>query len=365
MRTELRVLTSVRGIAAWLVVVYHIRGSIAGLPPAVEAIVSKGYLAVDFFFLLSGFVIWLTWHDRLRVPGATLHFLQKRIARIWPLHILMLAFGGVLALGLRATGRDDPAFPFAELPLHGLLIQNWGFTDALRWNDPSWSISCELAAYLVFPLLIGMVDWCRLPIAALIGIAAALLSGLHIAMDGAPSLGDDIPRYGLIRCLCEFATGTIIAAMFLRAQAPEPTGDVTQNPVRQPAWRPMAAAITVLAATAGAWVLGTPETLAAPATFAALLLTLALTSGRRHHPLEGRTIHALGEISYATYLSHFLLWKAFRLPLAGPTLSPPLIALYLLVVLIASVALYHGIERPAQRAINRIALSRRDTAPAG
>ncbi|MGJ3627471.1 hypothetical protein AB5I41_11800 [Sphingomonas sp. MMS24-JH45] len=38
-----------------------IRGSIAGLPPAVEQMFAKGYLAVDFFFLLSGFVIWLTW----------------------------------------------------------------------------------------------------------------------------------------------------------------------------------------------------------------------------------------------------------------------------------------------------------------
>lgn len=173
--SELRALTSARGIAAWLVVLYHIRASIAGLPHGVEAVFAKGYLAVDFFFLLSGFVIWLTWHDRLRGQGAAgiARFLQKRVARIWPLHGVMLAFAVALALALWATGRSDPAFPFAELPLHVLLVQNWGVTDALRWNDPAWSISCELAAYLLFPLLILTIDWRRLPALALVAVAAA------------------------------------------------------------------------------------------------------------------------------------------------------------------------------------------------
>jgi len=336
---ELRALTSVRGIAAWLVVLYHIRGGIAGLPPAVEAVLAKGYLAVDFFFLLSGFVIWLSWHARLRDPAAIPRFLQKRIARIWPLHAAMLAAAVALALLFRATGRTDPAFPFAELPLHLLLVQNWGFTDMLRWNDPAWSISCELAAYLLFPLLALAVDWRKLPSVALVALAAVLLLALHAAMHGAPSLGEDIPRHGLNRCLAEFGTGTLLAALYLR---------------RPRARWPALAALT----TAAAWALGTPETLAAPATFAALLLLLALTAGRPGHPLEGRRLHWLGEISYATYLSHFLLWKAFKLPLATPTLGPPLIALYLLLVLIASAALYRWIERPAQRRINRLFLPR-------
>jgi peptidoglycan/LPS O-acetylase OafA/YrhL len=355
--TELRALTSARGIAAWLVVLYHIRGSIAGLPAGVAAVLAKGYLAVDFFFLLSGFVIWLTWHDRLRAPGAAVRFLQKRIARIWPLHAAMLAFAVALALLLAATGRHDPAFPFAELPLHVLLLQNWGFTDALRWNDPAWSISCELAAYLLFPLLVLTVDWRRLPIVALIGIAGGVMLVLYGAMRGATALGDNIPRYGLIRCLCEFTVGTILAAGLLR------THDILAGAARRARWTlPVVACATVAAVIA--WCLGTPETLAAPVTFAGLLLALALTSGQIGHPLEGRAIHYLGDISYATYLSHFLLWKAFRLPLAGATLSPLVIACYLGLVLVASIALYHGVERPAQRRINALSIRRRRVAPA-
>ncbi|MCU6455405.1 acyltransferase [Sphingomonas sp. A2-49] len=328
--TELRALTGARGVAAWLVVFYHIRGGIADLPPAIETLLAKGYLAVDFFFLLSGFVIWLTWHDRLRAPGAIPLFLRKRIARVWPLHATMLACAVALALLLRATGRHDPAFPFAELPLHVLLVQNWGGTDMLRWNDPAWSISCEFAAYLAFPLLVLAVDWRRLPGWGLAATIAVLLVALHLAMRGAASLGSDIPRLGLVRCLAEFATGTLVAALYLRRPSP--------------AW-PLA----VAAIAAGGWALGVPETLAVPAMFAAALLALALTAGRPHHPLEGRAVHALGVVSYATYLSHFLLWKAFRLPLGGSSLSMSLIALYLALVLAASFVLYRLVERPAQR----------------
>ncbi len=389
--TELRPLTSIRGLAAWFVVLYHIRQSIAGLPDGARAIFAKGYLAVDFFFLLSGFVIWLTWHDRLRGPGSTAAFLRKRIARIWPLHLVMLAAAVALALLLKATGRPVPAdYPFAELPLHLLLIQNWGFTDRLAWNDPSWSISAEFAAYLLFPLLVRSVDWRRLPTLALLAIAAAILLLLHVAM-AAPTLGTDIPRWGLLRCLTEFTTGTIVCALWLRWRGGR--------------WTPVVAAVG--AALLLAWTGGAPETLVVPAAFACLLLVLALTSGAhaprdpaasptpfvlseveaqlanktspvgtgalrlrsgrtemggRGNPLEGRTLHYLGEISYATYLGHFVLWTAFKLAFVtdANAVPPVLIALYLSLVLASSVALYHLIERPAQRWINGPRTSRSD-----
>ena len=136
---ELRALTGARGIAAWLVVFFHIRLSIAGTPAPLAHVFAKGYLAVDFFFLLSGFVIWLSWGERLHDNRwvAVGPFLRKRFARVWPLHAVMLAATVALALLLVATGRADPVdFPFPELPLNVLLLQNWGFTDRLAWNVP-------------------------------------------------------------------------------------------------------------------------------------------------------------------------------------------------------------------------------------
>lgn len=344
---ELKALTSVRGIAAWFVVFFHIRFAL-GLPDPEMHLLAKGYLAVDFFFLLSGFVIWMTWSERIRSGGlaAVPGFLQRRVARVWPLHLVMLGFGVAIAAALELTGRGSDQFPWHELPLHVLLLQNWGFTPHLTWNDPAWSISCELAAYLLFPLLVLAIDWRRVPSWAVIAAIAALLGLLHgvFASRGAWALGQEITSLGLIRCLLEFAAGTAVAALWLRWRD---------------AWRVPALGSGALAlAFAAGWALGLPETLAAPALFAALLLALALTSARTGNPLEAAPLHYLGEISYATYLSHYLLWFAFKLAFVRDTHAVPwpLVIGFLALVLLASVALYHLVERPAQRLVNGIRL---------
>ena len=336
--TELRQLTGARGIAALAVVLYHLRLSIAGLPAPVVAVLAKGYLAVDFFFLLSGFVIWLAWHDRL--PAETPRFWQKRVARIWPLHLLMLGVAVALAAMQAMRGHPDPAFPWAELPLQLLLLQQWGTTSALHWNDPAWSISAELAAYLLFPLLIRAADWRRWPAWALVAVAAAALAILPPVI-GTGSLGHDIARFGLLRCLCEFTAGTTLAALYRRGGSP-------------------VAPLAIALACALAWLAGAPETLAVPPLFAAALLALA----RGRAPLLAtRPIHWLGEISYATYLSHFLLWKIARLFLSPGAQPPAAIAIYLLGVLLASHILYRWWELPAQRWLNRRPLLSRNEMP--
>ena len=344
-KPELRALTSVRGLAAWFVVLYHIRLSIGGLHAEWVAVFAKGYLAVDFFFLLSGFVIWLSWSEKLRSGGmaAVPGFLRKRVARIWPLHLFMLGVAVALAMLFTITGRAEPAnYPFAELPLHILLVQNWGFTDQLTWNDPAWSISAEFGAYLLFPLLTLAVDWKRVPSWGVVSIIVALCVLLYAVMSshGAVTLGQDIARFGLIRCLIEFTAGTAICALWLR-------------------WKDQPKLPALLAGSLAcllilAWMLGMPETLGVPLLFSVLLLVLALTSGIRRNPLDAGWLHYLGEISYATYLGHFMLWIVFKLALVqdARNVPPLLIGLYLLLVLFSSAALYRFVERPAQRLIN-------------
>lgn len=348
---EIRALTSMRGIAAWLVVFFHIRLSLAGLPDWAMHILSRGYLAVDFFFLLSGFVIWLSAIDRIQGGGwhALPAFFQRRIARIWPLHAVMLAFALSLALLLMLTGRSTAHFPFDELPLHFLLIQNWGLTDSLAWNDPAWSISTEFAAYLLFPLLALSVDWRKLPTGILIGILLALFVLLHafFAAQGLSSLGQQIPRTGLLRCVIEFCAGTLLGALWLRVR----------TRVRLTATLSLAFAAVSATLTITGYL---PQTLAVPAIFAAILLALATLP---RTALDGRLLHYLGDISYATYLSHYLLWFAFKLVFVDEShsIGPVRLALYLTIVLIASIALYHLVERPAQRWLNRIRLHRHAT----
>ncbi len=345
-RHELRPLTSARGIAAWYVVLYHIRESAIGRVPAgVIDFFAKGYLAVDFFFVLSGFVIWLNYGDLLRGhrAHAVPHFLWRRIARIYPLHLLMLIVAIAFALVCVATGRGTPDdFSWATLPYNLLLIQNWGFLDRLGWNVPAWSISCELAAYLMFPLIVTAIDWRRLPsivLAAILALLILALWALFTAFDK-PLLGNAIPHFGLPRCLLEFAMGTIVAALWLRW--------------REAATRP--ALIAALGTAAGliAYAAGAPETLAMPFVFICLLLLLALTS-EAPNPLKGRIIHWFGEISYATYLAHALLFLIFKVVfVSNPSDVPlPILGLFLLLVLGASAILYHGFELPAQKWMNR------------
>jgi peptidoglycan/LPS O-acetylase OafA/YrhL len=224
-----------------------------------------------------------------------------------------------------------------------LMIQNWGFTQGLTWNDPAWSISCEFAAYLMFPVLVVATDWKRLHSFVLVGMLGLLATTLHSIMSagGAPNLGFDIPRLGLPRALIEFSMGTILCVLWQRH--------------REQAPRAIAACSAALALSAAAWLLGTAETLAVPVGASALLLILAFAGNGTHNPLSWWPIHYLGEISYSTYLAHFLFFIAFKLVFVedGARIPIPLIALFLLLMLGVSMALFHLVERPAQRRLNR------------
>ena len=335
---------------------YHIReGASGSLPPGVIDFFAKGYLAVDFFFILSGFVIWLNYGPLLRERGwrAVPQFLGRRIARIYPLHLLMLAAAIGFALVCLATGRGMPAgFAWETLPLHLLLVQNMGLVDQLGWNVPAWSISCELAAYLLFPLIAVGFDWRRLSSGVLLALSALLmlaLSGLFLA-SGKPLLGNDIPGLGLPRGLLEFGMGTIAAALWLRWRAAPAV--------------PALAAASCVAGGLAAYAAGAPETLAMPFALDALVLLLALTAGGRT-VTGGRVIHWLGEISYATYMVHALLFLLFKILFVADAgdVPLPLLGLFLLLVLAASALLHHGVERPVQRWVKRWGLGKASRFP--
>lgn len=346
---DLAALTGVRGIAAWAVVLYHVRLSLLTIMPApVIAVLAKGYLAVDLFFVLSGFVIWLNYAQPIanRKAGAVGLFLWRRIARVWPLHVVLLAAFVGFAMLLRLTGRGTADYPFAELPLHVLMIQNWGFTDALTWNDPAWSISTEFAAYLAFPALVLVAARVpRLPSGALLGLAGALSGAIWavFAANGQTSLGADIPHLGLWRCLAGFMLGCVACALWQRG-----TGS---------AW--------VWAGGAFGWLLGGvllgwPETAIVPSLAFTLLLALALSDNRLSCWLGRGAVLWLGEISYSTYLAHVLLFTLFKLVFVSADLQIGWagLAAYLALVLAISALLHRWVERPAQAALNRLARAR-------
>lgn len=357
---RLEALTGLRGLAAWLVVFYHIRLSLTALlPGGVIAVLAKGYLAVDLFFMLSGFVLWLTYGARLGrlEPGTVGAFWWRRIARIWPLHAVVLT-GFILLAGLLSlTGRDHSGYPFAELPLHIVLIQNWGFTGALAWNHPAWSISTEMAAYLLFPLL-AVLGRRALGPAALVAGLGLLLAALFalFAAQGHSNLGDAITTLGLPRCLIEFTAGTLAARLWLHWHA------LPAAPRIGHACGAAAGAIC----GAGLW-LALPETAWVPLTLLLVLLAMALAEGRIAGWLASGPVHWLGEVSYSTYLSHFGLFIVFKLFLVGADLQLGVwqLAAFLGLLVVVSGLSHALVELPAQRALNALKPRRdRRAAPA-
>ncbi len=343
-RGHVDALTGLRGIAAWLVVLYHIRlGFAPSLPAPVVDALGKGYLAVDLFFVLSGFVLWMTWGDRLVDGGwkTVPHFLQKRVARVWPLHIALLAATVGFALIVQATGRPLPdSYRWSELPLHVVLVHNWGFTTDLAWNDPSWSISTELAAYLLFALIVPLIRAPKGILLPLVAIAVFVIAlDRFFAWHGERELGADIAFFGLARCLSQFGCGVAMGMIWhLR------DGVAFR-------W----ATSTACASALVLWLGGARETLTIPVAFAGLVGLVASTSALRYNPLSARLTVFLGEISYSTYLVHFLLWTLFKLVFVRDAADVPLAlgALYLVLTLTASIVLYRRVEVPARDLLSR------------
>ncbi|MDB5692502.1 MAG: acyltransferase [Alphaproteobacteria bacterium] len=337
--SELLALTSIRGIAAWWVVLFHLRLLAPWVPHAAIAMLDQGNLAVDLFFVLSGFVIALNYGDRLagdwRAPGrgGVADFLFRRFARIYPLHLLILAgFAAYAAAAIlfgsaRLEDRDGP-YLLASL----FLVQNWGFLPRLEWNVPAWSISTEAVAYLLFPFLLRLIAPVRRP-SWLLALLVVLL-GLSVPAFFA-AVGYDfpnaVPQTGLFRCIAQFAMGMLLCALYRRLRG------------RHRLSAPLLAAAAALGFFY-AWF-GLPVVALA---WAALVLGLALAKSGL---LAGPFLVWLGRISYATYLCHYLALTIFKLLFveAGRPVPPVLLALYLLAVLAASALLYHGFERPAQK----------------
>ena len=163
---QLASLTPLRGIAALWVVIFHFCWYFPAVhPERYTGAVYKGYLAVDMFFVLSGFVITHVYKGGFahRVTGRCYRdFLKARVARIYPLHITVLLLFVATATVERAAsyalkGSFEPIPLLGERSLGGffanvVMLQGL-WARELSWNDPSWSISLEFLAYLLFPLL--------------------------------------------------------------------------------------------------------------------------------------------------------------------------------------------------------------------
>jgi peptidoglycan/LPS O-acetylase OafA/YrhL len=153
---EIKSHTALRGIAAVLVVIYHFRST---LTPALDLdshtqLFARGYLWVDCFFILSGFILSYVYGTRpAESSEQRSRFFLARFARIYPLHLATLLCLVALQLGSRFTNHPFLVGGGGTFFLNLFGIHAWGMLGEFDWNFPSWSISVEFASYLLFPLI--------------------------------------------------------------------------------------------------------------------------------------------------------------------------------------------------------------------
>ncbi len=288
-------LEGVRGVAALLVVFYHVpfwHPSIHHL-----SIVENGRLMVQLFFVLSGFVISNAYRRRLASPRALFDFQILRFGRLYPVHLLFLAFFiavefGKMFMAARFGITSNNTEPFKQnswpaVMEHLLLVQAIGPTgNGLSFNSPAWSISVEFYTYLLFGLMVMLIPRLFLPI-------AVVLSGVSIYLLGWVDVGD----WNLVlRGIAGFFLGCLVQDL---ASHGNPFGTRYVLPVVLVAT--VVFLCTPQSATSECWIF---------ALSAAIIYACAVgpENGARRM-LRSAPFAFLGRISYSVYMSHLaIIW---------------------------------------------------------
>lgn len=367
---EIRGLTGLRGIAALTVFLAHTRetlegrGLALGVPQWVERLFLSGGRQVDIFFALSGFIlalIYQRWFAQSVSTESYFKFLRRRFARIWPMHAFMLlliaAFVGAVFYFHIQTQTGIEKYSMASFPVTLFMLHGWGFVGPQggAWNPPSWSVSIEAAAYLVFPFFILVTSrlaaqrpWVLVGIMTAVGFAVNAITPWGLA--GLEGLG---------RGLSEFSFGCAIASLY-----GTPFASWTQTR--------LGSALSV-ALLAVCYLLVRDTNFFCALCAAPLILSLCGTNAVSRL-LGWGPFYFLGEISFSIYLGHFLFSTvSYRIinpawMLTGwlPTVVG-LIGIFAFVVILSTIT-YYTIEKPGrdllggQRAKYRAAASRTPSA---
>jgi peptidoglycan/LPS O-acetylase OafA/YrhL len=301
----------------------------ASTPPAVYALIRGGYLAVQTFFILSGFVLARTYGSTDWSPTNLLRYAAGRVARIYPVYLLsLLAIWPIIAA--------DPApAKGAQIVTHSLLVQAWFGRIPVNWNIPAWSLSCEIFFYLSFPIAaiaMARAGWRQ---SAALAVAATALTRVLWAC-GVP---DELKP---VIHLSDFFMGVAAARVY--------------ELLTERGWRRSGAWFYLPALALGAFLIARPDWLpprvdlntALRPVNALLLLGLALGGGVAARALSTRVAVYLGKASYAMYILHIpILWWYLRWARAVSA------SIYISAVIAVSAVVYRYVEEPANRWLRR------------
>lgn len=357
-RLEIRHLTGVRIIAAIWVVLYHYQAQVYGLLPELKflaPLTGIGYLAVDLFFVLSGFIICYQYLDRFRDRSSRDYagFLWKRLARIYPAHLAVLLGLAALVILSKFTSikiNDPQNFDPAGFFLDLFLVRSW-VGDSQGWNIPAWSLSAEWLAYVLFPLFALTAIWLTARSSTVVLIAVGILvSAEGVATWIHPSSHMPMPS---ARILLAFGVGCLVYVLTRRGNPSQPNG-----------WLGIASLLALMTVPAMVPVGGVRASVALLLAGATIYF-LALGTGAAVGALGSRWPELGGRISFSVYLIHvpILMFLVRVFPVAQyadaqVSIRALIVAAYIIVVLVAGALLYRLVEVPAQNVMMKLWVSR-------
>lgn len=365
------VLDSWRGIAALSIVAFHFRTT-AGLGNI--AIFNGMYLFVDFFFVLSGFVIYSSYGFKLGSGYSIRRFLWLRFGRVYPLHVAAL-FGTIALQAVIVYPRTGHWFPgptesWDTILANVFLVHSLHVYDFLTWNEPSWSISVEFFTYLLFAIAIKFGGRAFFILCA----SAILASPIFLFVFNSGKNLDSTATYGIVRCIYGFGVGIVAYELYVGA------AKLRILLQAKPFWSSVMEAVTVIVIAAFIALVGTgPVSLLAPLLFAVSVIIFAAEAGLLSRLLHLRPLVLLGTISYSLYMVHMLviswwleLFRSAVFKIGGKPLFDSIVdfsityvflrgknytglALMLLLVMTVSTITYLLIEKPGRQWSRRCA----------
>ncbi len=293
------VLDSFRGLCALSVVLFHtyVVQSIAELE-----FFKNSFLMVEFFFILSGFVLFHTYRQRLNNTVQYKDFFISRTARIFPLHLFMLVVflileGGRKLAELKGFSFNEPAFsgPTAsqELLPNALLLQSWlNTTITGSFNYPSWSISIEYYLYLVFGLMAVLARGNKVKVFAVVSLVS-FITLWH---------GESLFKTEIFRGASCFFAGAVLYVVY--------------DKIKDSELRALDFNLLEIALVLGAYRLLVSSVdhkgIYASVLFCVLILAFSFERGVISRFLQHRVFIALGTLSFSIYMTHAAVLFVFK-----------------------------------------------------
>lgn len=206
-----------RFFAAFYVAIYHLHYFSKIDAGWLNRFLSNGDIAVDFFFILSGFVLTHTYLNEMHDGKFSFpRFIVKRLARIYPVHFVTLIISILLIWVVTQSGGDpySRALDGGNFVKNVLLIHGWGTVDMFSYNMPSWSVSAELFAYFLFPLFLAFIP--NQSTGKILALSVIVFLGVYfiVFFKGSVLLTSYNPYLALPRIMTEFVMGICVYMFF-------------------------------------------------------------------------------------------------------------------------------------------------------